>query len=149
MTEILLPQTDRKYSHTNPCNFAMTAITQGDHHTAGAWTACDYSKPYGQAIRISPWSDLLKLGITQMQVCIHRCLPIRALSLLLMSLYLFLLSCETKQKTKQSLTALVQQVHLLAVKATGTNPLTDSRLVKRMIEVKAFWQQDLQKYGGN
>lgn len=35
---------------------------------------------------------------------------------------------------KKILTALVQQVHLLAVKATGTNPLTDSRLVERMIE---------------
>ena len=59
---------------------------------------------------------------------------IRALSLLLMSVYLFLLSGGTKQKTKQLLTALVQQVHLLAVKATGTSPLTDSRLVERMIK---------------
>ena len=41
MTVILLPQTDRKYSHTNSYNFAMTTITQDDHYTAGAWAACD------------------------------------------------------------------------------------------------------------
>lgn len=150
LTVILLPRTDRKYSHTSSCNFVMTAITQDDHHTAGAWTECDY------AICISACFDLLKLGITQSrQVCIPRCLSIRAFSLLLMPLYLFMLSWGTRQK-KKILTALVQQVHLLAVKATGTNPLTDSRLVERMIErysifrLKAFlaaW--DLHKYVGN
>ena len=41
LTVFLPPQTDRKYSHTNSYNFAMTAITQDDHHTAGAWAACE------------------------------------------------------------------------------------------------------------
>ena len=33
----IVPQSDRKYSHTNSYSFAMTIISQGDHLTAGAW----------------------------------------------------------------------------------------------------------------
>ena len=40
LTVFLLPKSDRKYSHTNSYIFTMTAITQEDHLTVGAWAAC-------------------------------------------------------------------------------------------------------------
>ena len=39
-----IPESGRKYSNTNSYNFAMTPISQDDHLTAGAWTACGYTR---------------------------------------------------------------------------------------------------------
>ena len=40
LTYFFIPQSNRKYSHTNSYNSAMTVIAQDDHLTAGAWAAC-------------------------------------------------------------------------------------------------------------
>ena len=37
---LFIPKGGRKHSHTNSYNFAMTLLSQDDHHTAGAWAAC-------------------------------------------------------------------------------------------------------------
>ena len=38
-----IPKRGRKYPHTN-YNFTVTLISQGDHLTAEAWFACDWSR---------------------------------------------------------------------------------------------------------
>ena len=40
LTYFFIPESGRKYSHTNYYNSAMTVIAQDDHLTAGAWAAC-------------------------------------------------------------------------------------------------------------
>ena len=45
-TYFLIPNSGRKYSHTNSYNSAMTVIAQNDHLTAGAWAACADSWSY-------------------------------------------------------------------------------------------------------
>ena len=45
-TYFFIPNSGRKYSHTNSYNSAMTVIAQNDHLTAGAWAACADSWSY-------------------------------------------------------------------------------------------------------
>ena len=42
LTYCFIPQSGRKYSHTNSYNSAVTVIVQDDHLTAGTWAACGY-----------------------------------------------------------------------------------------------------------
>ena len=37
LTHFFIPQSSRKYSHTNSYNSAMTVIAQDDYLAAGAW----------------------------------------------------------------------------------------------------------------
>ena len=41
LTYFFIPQSGRKYAHTNSFNSALTVIAQDDHLAAGAWAACD------------------------------------------------------------------------------------------------------------
>ena len=43
LMHFFIPSSDRKYSHTNSHNFAITVIAQDDHLTAGAWAACGWA----------------------------------------------------------------------------------------------------------
>ena len=62
-------KSDRKYSNKNSFNFAMTLISQDDHLTTGAWTACGLTKLFcsvphcnitsGQAEHITKYSFFL------------------------------------------------------------------------------------------
>ena len=62
-------KSDRKYSHTNSYNFAMTLISRDDHLTVGAWAACGLTNLFrsvphrnitlGQAASIAKYSFFL------------------------------------------------------------------------------------------
>ena len=41
LTYFFIPQSGRRYAHTNSYNSALTVIAQDDHLAAGAWAACD------------------------------------------------------------------------------------------------------------
>ena len=40
LTNLFIPKSSRKYSHTNSYSSAMTVIAQDDYLAAGAWAVC-------------------------------------------------------------------------------------------------------------
>ena len=46
LTYFFIPQSGRKYAHTNSNNSALTVIAQDDHLAAGAWAACDLIREF-------------------------------------------------------------------------------------------------------
>ena len=49
LTYFFIPQSNRKYSHTNSYNSAMTVIGQDNHLTIRAWAACDLHNIFSDA----------------------------------------------------------------------------------------------------